>query len=54
VNAGHGHPRVILAIQEQAAKLDFAPTFQMAHPIAFEAASRLVDISPKGINRVFF
>lgn len=54
VNAGHGHPKIISAIQEQAAKLDFAPTFQMAHPIAFEAASRLVDIAPEGLNRVFF
>ena len=54
VNAGHGHPRIVQAIQEQAATLDFAPTFQMAHPLAFEAASALVSIAPTGLNKVFF
>jgi beta-alanine--pyruvate transaminase len=54
VNAGHGHPRIVEAIQKQAAALDFAPTFQMSHPKAFEAASALVSIAPEGLNRVFF
>nr|WP_315476302.1 aspartate aminotransferase family protein [uncultured Undibacterium sp.] len=54
VNAGHNHPKIVSAIQQQAAKLDFAPTFQMGHPLAFEAASRLVSIAPEGLNRVFF
>jgi beta-alanine--pyruvate transaminase len=54
VNAGHSHPKIVAAIQQQAAKLDFAPTFQMAHPLAFEAASALVSITPAGLNRVFF
>jgi beta-alanine--pyruvate transaminase len=54
VNAGHNHPKIVAAIQQQAAKLDFAPTFQMGHPLAFEAASRLVSIAPEGLNRVFF
>ncbi|HTD05315.1 aspartate aminotransferase family protein [Undibacterium sp.] len=54
VNAGHSHPKIVSAIQQQAAKLDFAPTFQMGHPLAFEAASALVSIAPPGLNRVFF
>jgi beta-alanine--pyruvate transaminase len=54
VNAGHGRPRIVKAIQEQAAELDFAPPFQMAHPKAFELASRVVEIAPKGLNRAFF
>jgi beta-alanine--pyruvate transaminase len=36
------------------AELDFAPTFQMGHPKAFEAAAALVDFAPDGLNRVFF
>lgn len=54
VNAGHGNPKIVAAIQRQAATMDFAPTFQMAHPLAFEAASKLVSIAPPGLNRVFF
>jgi beta-alanine--pyruvate transaminase len=54
VNAGHAHPRIVAAIQQQAATLDFAPVFQMGHPKAFEAASALVSIAPQGLNRVFF
>ncbi len=54
VNAGHNRPRIVQAIQEQAAELDFAPPFQMGHPKAFELASRLTEISPEGMNRVFF
>ena len=41
VNAGHNRPRIVQAIQEQAAELDFAPAFQMGHPKAFELAERL-------------
>ena len=54
VNAGHSHPKIVEAIQKQAATLDFAPTFQMAHPLAFEAASALVSIAPQGLDKVFF
>jgi len=54
VNAGHNHPRIVAAIQQQAATMDFAPTFQMGHPLAFEAASKLAEIAPTGLNRVFF
>jgi beta-alanine--pyruvate transaminase len=54
VNAGHNRPRIVQAIQEQAAELDFAPTFQMGHPKAFELASALVKITPAGMNKVFF
>jgi beta-alanine--pyruvate transaminase len=54
VNAGHGHPRIVEAIARQAATMDYAPPFQMGHPMAFEAASALVAIAPEGLNRVFF
>ena len=38
VNAGHCRPKIVTAIQEQAATLDFAGSFQMGHVKAFEAA----------------
>jgi beta-alanine--pyruvate transaminase len=53
-NAGHNRPRIVAAIREQAGTLDFAPTFQMGHPKAFEFASKLVNIAPAGFDHVFF
>jgi beta-alanine--pyruvate transaminase len=54
VNAGHCRPRITEAIQRQAAKMDFAPAFQMGHPLAFEAASRVASMLPEGLDHVFF
>jgi beta-alanine--pyruvate transaminase len=54
VNAGHCRPKITEAIQRQAAELDYAPAFQMGHPIVFELANRLVDIAPAGMDHVFF
>ena len=54
VNAGHARPRIVQAIQDQAAELDFAPSFQMAHPKAFELADRIVKLAPEGMGKVFF
>lgn len=54
VNAGHGRRKIVQAIQEQAAELDFAPPFNMGHPKAFELAERLVELTPPGMNKVFF
>ena len=53
-NAGHCRPKITEAIQKQAAELDYAPAFQMGHPIAFELANRIIDISPKGMEHVFY
>jgi beta-alanine--pyruvate transaminase len=54
VNAGHARPRIVKAIQDQAAEMDFAPPFQMAHPKAFELAERVAALAPAGMTRVFF
>ena len=54
VNAGHARPKIVKAIQEQAAEMDFAPPFQMGHPKAFELAERLVKLAPSGLSKVFF
>ncbi|WP_118183607.1 aspartate aminotransferase family protein [Paraburkholderia phosphatilytica] len=54
VNAGHARDEIVAAIAQQAATLDFAPTFQMGHPLAFEAASKVAALMPSGLDRVFF
>ena len=54
VNAGHGRTKITEAIQKQAAEMDFAPTFNMAHPLAFEFAHRLSEILPYDLKRVFY
>jgi beta-alanine--pyruvate transaminase len=53
-NAGHGRKEITEAIQKQAAVMDFAPTFQLGHPIAFEAAARVAEMTPEGMDHVFF
>jgi beta-alanine--pyruvate transaminase len=54
VNAGHCRPKIVEAVKRQVATMDFAPTFQMGHPIAFEFAERLARVAPEGFSRVFF
>jgi beta-alanine--pyruvate transaminase len=54
VNAGHCREEIASAIARQSRELDFAPTFQMGHPLAFEAATRLARIMPAGLDRIFF
>jgi beta-alanine--pyruvate transaminase len=54
VNAGHCRPRIVEAVKRQVAEMDFAPTFQMGHPVAFEFAERLARVAPEGFSRVFF
>ncbi|MEO1592539.1 MAG: aspartate aminotransferase family protein [Cyanobacteria bacterium J06632_22] len=54
VNAGHCRPKIVEAVQTQVAQLDYAPFFQMGHPLAFELADRLTQMTPPGLNRVFF
>jgi beta-alanine--pyruvate transaminase len=54
VNAGHGRREIAEAVSAQISTMEFAPTFQMGHPSAFELASRLVKITPAGLDHVFF
>jgi len=54
VNAGHGRREIVEAIQKQAAILDFAPTYQLGHPIAFQAAAQLAEILPDPLDRIFW
>jgi beta-alanine--pyruvate transaminase len=54
VNAGHCREPITAAIREQAGVMDYAPAFQMGHPLAFELAQKLAALLPRGLDRVFF
>ena len=54
VNAGHGRPRIVEAIRAAAGVLDYAPSFQLSHPRAFDLAQRLTGLLPEGIDHIFF
>jgi len=53
-NAGHCRKPIVEAIQKQAATLDYSPAFQMAHPLSFELANRIVEIAPPSMKHVFY
>lgn len=54
VNAGHCRTRIVEAVQQQVATMDFAPTFQMGHPGPFQVADRLAKLLPGDLNHIFF
>ena len=54
VNAGHGRREITEAVSRQIAEMDFAPVFQMGHPLAFELANDVVRWLPTGLDHVFF
>jgi beta-alanine--pyruvate transaminase len=54
VNAGHGRTEIRDAVARQLETMDFAPTFNMGHPLPFELATRLAAHAPGGLNQVFF
>ena len=51
---GHQHPVIIEAIKQQLDTLDYAPTFQFAHPKAFELAHKITQLTPEPLNHVFY
>ncbi|HTH59819.1 MAG TPA: aspartate aminotransferase family protein [Paraburkholderia sp.] len=54
VNAGHCRDEIVAAVQAQAAEMDFAPVFQMGHPKAFEAATKIAKHTPGDLKHIFF
>lgn len=54
VNAGHCRSKIVKAVQEQITTLDYAPSFQMGHPLPFELANHLTQMLPGDLNHVFF
>ncbi|WP_029047391.1 aspartate aminotransferase family protein [Cupriavidus sp. amp6] len=54
VAAGHCRKEIADAVARQAATLDYAPPFQMGHPLSFEAATKVAALMPQGLDRIFF
>jgi beta-alanine--pyruvate transaminase len=51
---GHGRPEITEAVSRQIARLDYAPAFQFGHPLSFELADRVKNLTPAGLDHVFF
>ncbi|MCA9511373.1 MAG: adenosylmethionine--8-amino-7-oxononanoate transaminase, partial [Myxococcales bacterium] len=51
---GHGHPRLVEAMEVQARKLDHVLFAGATHEPAIELAERLVALAPEGLTRVFY
>jgi beta-alanine--pyruvate transaminase len=51
---GHGRREIAEAIGKAASTLDYAPAFQYGHPASFELANKLKELTPAGLDYVFF
>ena len=54
VPCGHAQPRITRAVSEMVGQLDFAPTFQMGHPAAFDLAEQLMAYTGHKFGHVFY
>jgi beta-alanine--pyruvate transaminase len=54
VPCGHAQPKIVAAVREMVGQLDFAPTFQMGHPAAFDLAEKLMDYTGHKFGHVFY
>ena len=52
--AGHGRREIAEAVGRQLAELDFSAPFLRGHPKQFELATRIAEMTPGDLNRVFF
>ncbi|MDR6213695.1 beta-alanine--pyruvate transaminase [Paracidovorax wautersii] len=51
---GHGRKEVAEAIGKAAATLDYSPAFQFGHPASFALANKIKELTPQGLDYVFF
>jgi beta-alanine--pyruvate transaminase len=54
VPCGHAQPKIVAAVREMVGQLDFAPTFQMGHPAAFDLAEQLMEYTGHKFGHVFY
>ncbi|WP_372610897.1 aminotransferase class III-fold pyridoxal phosphate-dependent enzyme [Halomonas sp.] len=52
--AGHNRVEIQQAVAAQLGTLDFAPGFQLGHPLAFRLSERVANLMPAGLEHVFF
>ena len=51
---GHCRSEITEAVTRQMSTLDYSPAFQYGHKLSFELANKLVELTPKGLDHVFF
>jgi beta-alanine--pyruvate transaminase len=51
---GHGRQEIVDAAAKQLATLDYSPAFQFGHPLSFALANKLKELTPAGLDYVFF
>lgn len=51
---GHGRKEIAEAVGKAALNLDYAPAFQFGHPAAFALANKIKELTPAGLDYVFF
>jgi beta-alanine--pyruvate transaminase len=51
---GHGRQEIVDAAAKQLATLDYSPAFQYGHPLSFALANKLKELTPAGLDYVFF
>lgn len=51
---GHGREEITEAARKQLASLDYSPAFQYGHPLSFALANKLKELTPQGLDYVFF
>lgn len=52
--AGHGRDEITAAVSQQVAELDYSPGFQFGHELSFQLANKVVELTPSGLDHVFF
>jgi beta-alanine--pyruvate transaminase len=51
---GHCHPKIVAAVQQQVARLDYAMGFQAGHDKVFELAEQVTALAPEPFQQIFF
>ncbi len=51
---GHARREIVEAVSKQVGTLDYSPAFQYGHPLSFELANKIKELTPAGLDHVFF
>lgn len=52
--AGHTRTQIQEAVAKQLGTLDYSPAFQFGHPLSFQLAEKITDLTPGNLNHVFY
>lgn len=52
--AGHTRKEIQEAVARQLGVLDYSPAFQYGHPLSFQLAEKIIELTPSDLNHVFY